>query len=709
LILSFIFYEVCSDFLSFFLEILKSMVINQIFSEMKMSQKSNEQETQVNVQQKAPTVFPTKAFIIGLVLSIIAAMLWVANIRTNLTWNIPWAGLAGPDMIIFTGLGFAFLIVLIPLLDKLGVKLSSMEYAIIYIMVLIGWTAPGVFWLWGNQIWSVWTYSGGIVVKALAETGKIPSFWYVLDEKYAEAFYSGGAMPIVALVGPILFWSTLAILEMFMVFFIAVIFRKQWVEVQGLPFPFASAAVDLTEMANVEPQSQKVARIFKERLLWIGFALAVVLWGFNIIHAFVPSIPRLPIDEIDLNPWGGGNIGVNLDLTPVLRGALVVLNFNPLWIAAFFLLPLDILQTIWIAMVVFQWLLPAVGISLGIFPDISSSGAWNVWWALGNEWSVALWYILGYGFIQGIGLWVVLSNLKYFKGLLSSITKGDEEAKLGVGGFLLVLVLMLVIMFANGASMFIVAIAILYFLLVYIGIMRYRTESSTVGGFWWWNWTNGIFANLGNWPLQTPQSYITINLTSVMAAGPGNIQFAALSTDAVYLSTHYKMRARDLTIIFVVTTILTTIFGAFFYAWWGYAGLRGPGWLNDYQEPQVDLSWVPYSSGVSQKLTSLQPTYIPYVVGIILAIVLMWAKATFVSIPFNPIGLVMGCMYFWPWTFTSVFLAWLAKYFIFKTGGTSLYQKLATSAIGFVGGYWFIKLLMWFIVRAFVGVSLPPP
>ncbi|MEM0162299.1 MAG: DUF6784 domain-containing protein, partial [Thermoproteota archaeon] len=87
----------------------------------------------------------------------------------------------------------------------------------------------------------------------------------------------------------------------------------------------------------------------------------------------------------------------------------------------------------------------------------------------------------------------------------------------------------------------------------------------------------------------------------------------------------------------------------------------------------------------------------------------MWAKATFVSIPFNPIGLVMGCMYFWPWTFTSVFLAWLSKYFVFRTGGTSLYQKLATFAIGFVGGYWFLKLLMWFIVRVFVGISLPPP
>jgi len=660
------------------------------------------------MSEASVTGFPKKAFVIGLVLALIGTILFTIHTRTNLTYNIPWAGLAGPDLLVFAGYGFMILIVLIPLLSFFGIRMTPKEYAIIYIMSMVGWTAAAVFWVWGVQIWSVWTWGGGQAVTELGLTGLIPQYWYVMDQRFSEWFFSGGLVPWGAIAGPILFWGLMAACEGLAAFFLAMVFRKQWTEVEGLPFPLASPAVELANMAEEKTGSEKFVRIFKERWLWIAFLVAVILWGFNIIHAFVPTIPRLPIDEIDLNPWGGGNTAVNIDLTSSLKGAMVVLNFNPLWIAAFFFLPLDVLLTTWLAMVAFQWILPAVGISLGVFPDISAQGAWSVWWALGNEWPGAIWYLLGYGFIQGLALWVLFSNRKYIGGAISSAMKGDSESRIGLFGFVGITLLWLIVMFAQGASLVVITIATVYFLLVHLGMMRYRAESTNAGGgFWWWNWTNGVFYTFGNWPLRAPQAYVTLNLASPMGAGPGNTQFAAFSADAMSIATYFKIKAKDLATIVVVTTVVGIVFGGFFYAWWGYAGLRGPGWLNDQQVFAVDLAYNPYTGGVSEKLTALEPTYIPYALGVVLAMVLMWAKAAFATIPLNPVGLIMGCMYMWPWAFTSVFLAWLAKYLIMRTGGTPLYNRLLPASIGFVGGYWFIKVVMWFIVRLLIGVEIP--
>jgi len=653
--------------------------------------------------------FSKRSLVIGLIVALIGAMLFTAHIRTNLTYNIPWAGLAGPDLVIFVGYGFATLIVLIPFLSAIGIKLTPREYAIIYIMSLIGWTAPAVFWIWGVQIWSVWTWGGAQVVTELALTGKIPGYWYVMSQSYAEMFYSGGPMPFGAIMAPILFWGLMAACEALAGFFLVMVFRKQWVETEALPFPLASPAVELANMAE-QKADDGIVEIFKQKWLWIGFLSAVVLWGFNIIHAFVPSIPRLPIDEIDLNPWGGGNVGVNIDLTAALKGAMVVLNFNPLLIAAFFFLPPDILLTSWLSMVVFQWILPAAGIALGVYPDLSAQGAWSVWWALGNEWGGAIWYTLGYGFIMGLALWVLISSRKYISGAISEAIKGDSEARTGLLGFGGVTVLWLIVMFAQGASPVVITLATTFFLLVQLGMMRYRAEATNAGGgFWWWNWTTGVFYNLGNYSLNSPQAFVTISLMSPMGSGPGNTQFATFSADTMSIASHFKIKMKDLTTIVLSTTIIAIVFGGIFYAWWGYAGLRGPGWLNDMQTFAFDLAWGPYKGGVSDKLTALEPTFIPYALGVVLSIVLMWAKATFATFPLNPVGMIMGCMYMWPWVFTSVFLAWLIKYSVFKTGGTPLYKRLLPPAIGFVGGYWVVKLAMWFIVRLFIGVTLPPP
>jgi hypothetical protein len=684
---------------------------SKVLTTVKMSQEAGVQTYEEGGAKTVLAKFPLRAFIIGLILAVISTMLWVAHTRANLTYNIPWAGLAagGIDFTLFIGYGFASLIVLPIILSKIGVKLTPTEYAIIYIMVLIGWTGPALFWMWGVQIWTVWTWSGGVVAKELALTGKIPAYWYVLNEKQAEWFFSGGPFILSEISSPILFWSVMAICEGLMTFFLALIFRRKWVETESLPFPFASSAVMLVNMTE-EAQDKPGIRMARERLLWIAFLIAVLAYGFNIIHAFIPTIPRIPIDEIDLNPWGGGNIGVNLDLTPTFKGAMIVLNFNPLLIAALFLLPLDILLTTWVAMVVFQWIWPAVGISTGLFPDISAQGAWSVWWALGNEWSGAIWYLLGYGFIQGVAIWVIISSRKYFSSLISSAIKGDAESRIGLFGFIGITVIWLLIMFAQGANPLVITLSVVYFLLVYLGMMRYRTESSPAGGgFWWWNWTNGVFSKIGNWPIGSPEAYVTMNLTSPMGAGPGNIQYALLSTDIVHISSQFKMDVKHLCLIVVLTTVITVIFGGIFYAWWGYAGLRGLGWLNDQQTFAIDLGYAIYKSGTSFKLTVWEPTYIPYIAGVVLAVILMWLKATFATIPFNPLGLIMGCMYMWPWVFTSVLIAWLAKYIIFKTGGTPLYQRLLPGAIGFIGGYWFVKLVMWFIVRLFIGLQLPPP
>ena len=70
----------------------------------------------------------------------------------------------------------------------------------------------------------------------------------------------------------------------------------------------------------------------------------------------------------------------------------------------------------------------------------------------------------------------------------------------------------------------------------------------------------------------------------------------------------------------------------------------------------------------------------------------------------HPIGYVMGAVYSSYFLWASIFIGWLLKYLIMKTGGVGSYRKLRPLFMGLILGEYGIVGL-WMVIGIFTGVD----
>ena len=100
--------------------------------------------------------------------------------------------------------------------------------------------------------------------------------------------------------------------------------RKQWIENEKLAYPIIQIPLEITTNR----------RIFRNRLLWIGFGIAMGINLLNGLQFFFPVLPEIPVRKYNLNiyftqkPWNA-------------MGSMP-LRFHPYLIGFSFILPLDL-------------------------------------------------------------------------------------------------------------------------------------------------------------------------------------------------------------------------------------------------------------------------------------------------------------------------------------------------------------------------------
>ena len=89
---------------------------------------------------------------------------------------------------------------------------------------------------------------------------------------------------IQAWLTPVLVWLVFFSALAFSMMMLSVILRKQWIEHEKLSYPIILLPYEMT----------KDAGFYRNRLLWIGFAIGCgvdLLNGISFLYPFVPSIP----------------------------------------------------------------------------------------------------------------------------------------------------------------------------------------------------------------------------------------------------------------------------------------------------------------------------------------------------------------------------------------------------------------------------------
>ena len=157
----------------------------------------------------------------------------------------------------------------------------------------------------------------------------LPAWLVVKDPKAVNDFYEGEVNfftegYVQHWIVPILSWSVVIFLLMLIFLCLTSLIRKQWIENEKLAYPIIQIPLEITTNR----------RIFSNRLLWIGFGIAMGINLLNGLQFFYPILPEIPVRKYNLNiyftqkPWSA------MGSTP--------LRFHPYLIGFSFILPLDL-------------------------------------------------------------------------------------------------------------------------------------------------------------------------------------------------------------------------------------------------------------------------------------------------------------------------------------------------------------------------------
>lgn len=191
------------------------------------------------------------------------------------------------------------------------------------------------------------------------------------DPQAIRDFYAGGAsVPWKAWIGPIIFWSTyLGGLSLLWIC-LAGILRRIWIHQERLTFPIAMIPLQLNEHNGA---------IFRNPLLWYGFAIPAVLQSLLAINFWVPSVPCIQMKAFNLQP-----VAFTTPPWNALPGLMV--GFYPMAIGLAYFIPSDISFSCWFFSILTR-LSYVAGAAVGIdaagtgaarFPyrDEQAAGAW---------------------------------------------------------------------------------------------------------------------------------------------------------------------------------------------------------------------------------------------------------------------------------------------------------------------------------------------
>jgi len=203
-----------------------------------------------------------------------------------------------------------FLSLLRPLLRRYLPRLAPTraQILLIYIMLTVAVILNGAYhvraFLPHLVAMQYWGREGG----TLSEYARYLPFWYApRDMQAIKEFYEGatnGAIPWHVWLRPLAWWSLFFIAIFLGVFSLVTLVQRQWIRHEKLSFPLLTLPLAMTS----EDWAAYGSVSSRRSLFIIGFGIAAVFNGLNILHTLYPAVPSIgfykPLGEYFPNrPW----------------------------------------------------------------------------------------------------------------------------------------------------------------------------------------------------------------------------------------------------------------------------------------------------------------------------------------------------------------------------------------------------------------------
>lgn len=505
---------------------------------------------------------------------------------------------------------------------------------------------------------------------------KLPDWLVVKDPIAVKNFYRGGNLYDPAnytpWIVPVLWWSAFVLVLLGMFLCMNVLLRKQWTEREKLSYPLVQLPLDLTAEG---------APLFREKLLWYGLAIAVVIDVWNGLSALYPSMPAIPIKLGDQSRYFTTRPWNSIGWLPT--------QFYPFGIGLGMLLPVDLLFSCWF----FFWVWKMERILTAAFGYETVRGMPFV-----NEQS--------FGAYMGICIFAILVSRrhfielgKHFVGAKSSIDDKGEPISYRAAMWFVLLGMVFLIYFSRRAGLsasIIIPFFVIYFAMC-IAITRMRAELGPPAHDLHYAGPDQIIVNFVG-----PKEMSTQNLSILSLYWWFNRAYRShampFQLEGFKMAERTKMSYRGLFAAMAIAGVVGT-FAAFWvilhllYQYGAISSSIGP--------PNVPLIFgsEPFNR-LDGWLKIQMPTdvnrAIAVAVGFAVTMVLNSLRMKIGWFPFHPVGFAVSSSWSMHLLWLPLFIAWAIKLTILRYGGLKLYKQALPFFLGLilgecmVGSFWTI-------------------
>lgn len=601
----------------------------------------------------------------------LGTFLTVANVYWAVLAEVVWGGAIHITLqsIAFSAVFCLFILTLVNMaLQRLLPKtaLSKSELLMLYTMMCMGATISGhgfmqlLIPLMGHAYWFATPENDW----ANLIQPHIPSWMGISRNPPLTNHYEGGssfytAENFHAWLVPILAWSAFILAFVLVMLMINVLVRRQWVEGEKLTYPIIRLPL---QMIN-EP-----SRLFRNRLFWIGFAIAAGLDLLNQLNHMYPRVPYIHLKLHGLEQYFTERPWSSVGWFPI--------SFYPWLIGLGFLVPLDLLFSCWF----FYLFWKAQRIAIFAFGLSSREGAYAGYQSM-LEQSAG-----GYIGLFLIAVWVSRQHVIRVAKATLGLTRMDDSKEpmpYRLALFLLIVSFLFLIAFSRAAGMSI-WLAIIFFALytvLDIAITRMRAEMGTP------------IHDIHN---GGPDLLLQATLGS-RRLGPANLTI--LSMYWWFGRTHYsdpmphqlecfklaeRTGTRNRTMLYVI--LFSTVI-SIFATFWAFVH---PSHKVGMEE--MHMNWVGWESMEQLQNWLANPTDgtistpMNFGFGMLFTLFLAFMRMRFLWWPFHPAGYAVSNSWGMAVAWFPLFIAWVIKSIVMRFGGLRVHRQVVPFFMGLMLG-----------------------
>ena len=493
-------------------------------------------------------------------------------------------------------------------------------------------------------------------------------------------------------------WSIFLLLQYSTLFFVSLLFRKQWIEREALAFPLVQLPL---QMVEVEKNALRptAGAFWLNGMMWLGFLLAFsmhFLTGMSINYpGFWPTVAVNQYNAIWISfpdaPWNA--LGT-------LRACLYLGG-----IGIAFLLTREVSFSFWFFFLFSKFQLvfaQMIGIPTVGLPNVglSSQPAFLIYQGAGGWTMMALMLV-----------WMARDYLKlvFVEAFGKNRTAEDEpfSARTMVFGFILSFAGLIAWSWFAGINVFMAIVFMGIFLLTSLALTRMVIE----GGFLFpqapylaleWMTTAMFSAKAIGAQSLTSLTFVQSSClmdirTNVL---PGFLHAMKIA-DELRLDRKGLRRmliaAACAIVIALAVTFVTTLVELY-----GTGGLQCYGWFTT-GAPKAGLT-------TAATYIKTQPTLDPnnlwwMLVGGLAVFLMMAARTRFLWFPLHPLGYIAASAYPMSQLWFSFFVGWLIKSLVMRYGGSETYSRMRPFMIGLILGN-LTAMIFWMIVGFKTGTQV---